>query len=287
MERDFWEMLPARQIKADSLLCVGLDSDYREIPHADKDPLLIGVAQTDFTEERIEITHDLVCAFKPNLAFYEEHGPMGYHALQESIEYIHEAAPDVPVILDFKRGDIGSTNIGYVTEAFDYFGADAVTVHPYLGGESLKPLLDRKNKGIFILCRTSNPGAGEFQDLPVPIPGTGRHAPLYQFVAHRVATEWNKNGNCGLVVGATAPEELRMVRNIVGDMTILAPGAGEQGGDVEKTVRAGVNSNGRGLIVSSSRGIIFAKDPRAEAIKLRDKSNLYRTEKERPMALVK
>jgi orotidine-5'-phosphate decarboxylase len=194
--------------------------------------------------------------------------------------------PDVPVILDVKLADIGNTNEGYAREAFDYYKADAMTVHPYLGKEALQPFLDRKDKGIFVLCRTSNPGAGEFQDrfvnlTPAEIdewglmPGT--RLPLYQLVAYRVSREWNTNDNCGLVVGATYPEELRQVRGIVGDMPLLIPGIGAQGGDVEATVNAGRDSHGHGMIINSSRSIIFAsagpnytEAARQEAQKLHD-----------------
>ena len=205
-----------------------------------------------FNRKIIDATKDVVCAYKPNTAFYEKYGIPGLSALYETIAYIHEVAPDVPVILDAKRADIGNTNADYAEAAFEYLRADAITVHPYLGAEALAPFLDRANKGIIVLCRTSNPGAGEFQDLPV------NGEPLYRFVAHRVSSEWNKNGNCALVVGATYPDELREVRGLVGDMPILIPGIGTQGGDLEKTVSAGKDSRGKGMIVNSSRGIIFA-----------------------------
>jgi len=175
--------------------------------------------------------------------------------------------------------------------AFDYLRADAITVNPYLGGEAVQPFLECKDKGIFVLCRTSNKGAGEFQDLLISVSGefggeyihTSRQIPIYQYVAHRVATTWNTNGNCGLVVGATRPDELRAVRKIVDDMPILVPGVGAQGGDVEATVKAGVDSNGQGMIINSSRGIIFASSgpdfaeaARRETMRLRDHINQYR-----------
>ncbi len=173
---------------------------------------------------------------------------------------------EMPIILDAKRGDIDSTNKGYIKYAFDYLGVDAITVHPYLGQQALKPFLERIDKGIFVLCRTSNRGAGEFQDLPV-----GKKT-LYQVVAQKVVKEWNKKGNCMLVVGATYPEELVKVRKIVGEMTILVPGIGSQGGDVEKTVKAGLNSKKRGLIINSSRAIIFASCDKDFAEKAREKT---------------
>jgi len=246
-------------------LCVGLDSDFEKIP----DARVGGVIETlyRFNRKIIDETHDIVCAYKPNAAFFEGCGSGGLQALRDIVTYIHKVAPNVPVIFDAKRGDIGNTNEGYMTYAFGYLGMDAITVNPYMGGEALKPFLDRKDVGIFVLCRTSNPGAGEFQDIDVA-PLTEEPLPLYQYIAQRVAKHWNTGGNCCLVVGATRPDELREVRAIVGDMPILIPGIGAQGGDLDKTVMAGKDSRGRGMIINSSRGIIFAKDPRGEAEKL-------------------
>jgi orotidine-5'-phosphate decarboxylase len=231
-----------------------------------------------FNRAIVEATKDLACAYKPNVAFYEAHGKDGLVALRRTIAAVHYLAPEVPVILDAKRGDIGSTNVGYAEAAFEFLQADAITVHPYLGAEALQPFLARAEKGIIVLCRTSNPGAGEFQNLSV-----NGGEPLYRFVARRVASEWNKSGNCALVVGATYPDELREVRGIVGDMPILIPGIGAQGGDVEKTVSAGKDSRGQGMIINSSRGIIFASKgadfaeaARREVEKLRDLINQYR-----------
>lgn len=246
--RNFREMLEARWAEG-RFVCVGLDSNYERIPQK-----LVNVEMAVFVFNRkiVDATKDLVCAYKPNIAFYEEQGVQGLSALIRTTEYIRQHAPGVPIILDAKRADIGNTNRGYVKAAFEIYGVDAITVHPYLGAEALQPFLDQADKGIIVLCRTSNPGAGEFQDLQV------NGEPLYRVVARRVATEWNKNGNCAVVVGATYPEELREVREIVGDMPILIPGIGAQGGDVEKTVAAGVDSRGWGIIINSSRGIIFA-----------------------------
>ncbi|PKM06624.1 MAG: orotidine-5'-phosphate decarboxylase, partial [Gammaproteobacteria bacterium HGW-Gammaproteobacteria-7] len=197
-------------------------------------------------------TAELACAFKPQIAHFAALG--AEDALERLIDYIHANHPDVPVILDAKRGDIGSTAQRYASEAFDRFKADAVTVNPYLGRDSVQPFLDRADKGVVILCRTSNPGAGDFQDLDID----GR--PLYAHVADRVAGDWNGNGNCALVVGATWPTQLADVRSRVGDMPILVPGVGAQGGDVKAVVQAGCTNDGSGLLVSSSRAILYAGD---------------------------
>ena len=252
-ERNFMEMLK-RKWQEGKFVCVGLDSDHDKIPECIKNAYVEPWGIHGFNTAIIDATRDIVCAYKPNIAFYEAQGSKGLEVLSSTISYIHQVARYVPVILDAKRADIDNTNNGYVKAAFEICGADALTVSPYLGSEALKPFLERTDKGIFVLCRTSNKGAGEFQDLIV---GTSR---LYQVVADRVANAWNKNGNCGLVVGATTPEELEQVRRIVGDMPILIPGIGAQGGDVEKTVRASLNKLGAGIVVNSSRGIIFASN---------------------------
>jgi orotidine-5'-phosphate decarboxylase len=238
----------------DNFVCVGLDSDYNYLPAGVKAKGSIEEALFIFNREIIDATHDLVCAYKPNAAFYEAQGDAGLRALTKTVRYIKETYPSLPVILDAKRADIGSTNLGYVTTAFESIGVDAITVHPYLGKEALAPFLARKEKGIIILARTSNPGAGEFQDLLV---GDSRE-PLYLVVARHVATSWNANGNCALVVGATYPAELQRVRAIVGDMPILIPGIGAQGGQVEVTITAGKDSRGWGMIINAARSIIFA-----------------------------
>lgn len=219
-------------------VCIGLDK-----------------ADFEFNKNIVDQTFDLVCAYKPNSAFYEAEGTAGLEALKKTINYIRQKDPNLPVILDAKRGDIGNTNEAYAKAIFDDLGADAVTVNPYLGKEALEPFLKRTDKGTIILVRTSNPGAGEFQDLTVD----GK--PFYQVVAEHVK-EWNTNNNCAVVVGATYSEELKKVREIVGDMPILVPGIGTQGGDLENTIKNGLNSQKQGLIISSSRGIIFADDPR-------------------------
>jgi len=204
------------------------------------------------------------------MAFYEARGEAGLAALAKTIDYLRAEFPDILTICDAKRADIGSTNQGYVEAIFDRLGFDAVTLNPYLGREALEPFLARADKGCILLCRTSNPGAGELQDLMVD----GK--PLWQIVAERVRDHWNTRGNCMLVAGATYPGELRQIRAIAGDMPLLVPGIGAQGGDVEQTARAGQTPDGRGMIINSSRGIIFAADPAASARSLRDTINQYR-----------
>jgi orotidine-5'-phosphate decarboxylase len=280
-DRNFREMLENRWSQG-NFVCVGLDSDFNKIPeaaHQSGNECDVSVENTivEFNRAIVEATHDLVCAYKPNIAFYEAYGSAGLGALHRTIVDIHIIAPDVPVILDAKRADIGNTNAGYARMAFDFLHADAITVHPYLGEEALRPFLDRTDKGIIVLCRTSNDGAGEFQDLSI-IPecdAFGGYTKLYKYVAWQVRNVWNKNDNCALVIGATYPDELREVRYFVGDMPILIPGIGAQGGDVEKTVSAGKDSRGRGMIINSSRGIIFAskhedfaEEARRETLKL-------------------
>ena len=282
--------------KNNSLVCVGLDSDVDKIPkHLSAKG---GRFQFEFNKAIIDATHDLVCAYKPNTAFYERHGVEGVQNLYDTIQYVRATYPEVLIVLDAKRADIGNTNIGYVGYAFDWLGADAITLHPYLGREALQPFLDRKDTFSFILCRTSNPGAGELQDVFVILGSeatpesdsgqarmTNSKKPLFEIVAQKVSKEWNNNQNCGLVVGATYPEELAQIRKITGDdMLFLVPGIGAQGGDVEKTVKAGLDSKKAGMIINSSRGIIFASSgldfadrARGETTKLRDEINKYRS----------
>jgi orotidine-5'-phosphate decarboxylase len=235
-------------------VCVGLDPEYSRLPEAVKASQSVTDALFVFAHDIIDTTHDLVCAYKPNIAFYEALGTDGLHALTRTVRYIKERYPHIPIILDAKRADIGNTNLGYVTSAFDLLEVDAITVHPYLGKEALLPFLARKEKGIIVLAKTSNPGSDEFQNLPVGEAGE----PLYQVVARSVAQRWNTNENCGLVVGATYPSELKLVREIVGDMPLLIPGIGAQGGNVAATVKAGQDSRGWGMIINSSRGILYA-----------------------------
>ena len=293
------------------LVCVGLDSDYSKLPDQFKHHLR-SRAQALFNQEIVRPTADLVCAYKPNIAFYEAEGREGLQALQDTINFIHADYPHIPVILDAKRADIGNTNLGYVEMAFEQFKADALTVSPYLGssflkeGErklgSLSPFLEQRDKLIFVLCRTSNDDAGEFQDLPIALDGLSQEykekfgdlndladkigsnvAPLYLVLAHKLARDWNVNGNVGLVVGATYPEELGQIRRVVGDMPILIPGLGAQDGEAEATVKAGKDSMNQGMVINSSRGIIFASrdEDYAQAArdatqKLHDQINQYR-----------
>lgn len=301
-----------------NFVCVGLDSDYFQIPQSVKDIVANNRQYIDkdqrieetmfvFNKKIVESTQDLVCAYKPNIAFYEAQGDQGLRALARTVKHIKYNYSDKPIILDAKRADIGNTNLGYAQAAFDELGVDAITVHPYLGSaffdsagdmqlEALKPFLERKDKGIFVLCRTSNTSAGEFQDLPVDLTKlddsykkkfgdmdelrdlTGQDVvKLYQIMAYRVSKFWNVYGNVGLVVGATYPEELTVVRRIVGDMPILIPGIGSQGGEIEATVKAGKNSRNTGMIINSSRGIIFASNgARAATLQLNEEINKYR-----------
>jgi orotidine-5'-phosphate decarboxylase len=243
----FQELLAQATSQHDSRVCVGLDPEIERFPvhlRSRSDAILA------FNRAIVDATADLVCAYKPQIAHYAAVG--AEEALLETIRYIRERAPGVPVILDSKRGDIGSTAEKYAKEAFERYGADAVTVNPYLGRDSAEPFLQYADKGIVVLCRTSNAGAREFQDLVVD----GRK--LYQIVAESVAREWNSRGNCLLVVGATYPEELADIRARTGEMTFLVPGVGAQGGDVEKAVRSGRTAAGAGLVINSSRGIIYA-----------------------------
>jgi orotidine-5'-phosphate decarboxylase len=257
----------------DSLVCVGLDPEIERFPRH-----LAGQGSPifQFNKAIIDATAELVCAYKPQFAHYA-----AYEAedqLERTIEYIHRSHPDVPVILDSKRGDVGNTAERYAIEAFERYGADAVTVNPYLGGDSLEPYLRRADKGVIVLCRTSNPGARDLQDLKI-----GERA-LYQVVAQLAAQRWNSRGNCLLVVGATYPEELAQVRALVGDMALLVPGVGAQGADVAQAVRSGQTADGTGLIISSSRAILyasqgedFASAARAATEKLRGEINASRT----------
>lgn len=252
---------------ANSLLCVGLDSDFERIPERfghDEHP------QFAFNCWIIEQTQEYVSAYKPNIAFYEARGDRGLSALRMTLDYLCQHHPDILTICDAKRGDVPSTSRAYARAIFDWLGCDAVTLNPYVGSEGLKPFLERADRGCIILCRTSNSGAGEFQDLLVE----GR--PLWQVVAETVRDRWNASGNCMLVVGATYPDELQQVRQIVGDMPILVPGIGTQGGAVENTVRAGQDSAGRGLIINASRSVIFADNPGKAAKSLRDQINQFR-----------
>lgn len=293
-ERNFMELLRKKFSKG-KFVCVGLDSELGKIPKSvyayvtRGKKVLVSIRTTivAFNKAIVDATADLACAYKPNSAFYEKEGVEGLLALRDTVAYIRKVAPDVPVIYDAKRGDIGDTNTGYAASASDYLGADAITVHPYLGGpDALKPFLDQKDKGVIVLCRTSNKGAGEFQDQIVIVNGACQ-IPLYQYVAKQVTEEWNKNGNCMLVAGATYPDEIREIRNIAGDIPLLIPGIGAQGGNLEQTVLAAMDSCGGGFIINSSRGIIyasngrnFAKAARDATLKLHHEINNIRSKKE-------
>jgi orotidine-5'-phosphate decarboxylase len=254
----------ARADAVGSLLCVGLDSDIALIPASfQSDP----TPQFAFNRWIIDQTHAFTSAYKLNAAFYEARGEQGWYELRLTVECLHEKYPDVLTICDAKRGDIGSSNMGYVKAIFDELGFDAITLHPYLGGEALQPFLARADKGAIILCRTSNSGAGELQDLQI------EGKPLWQRIAEKVSREWNTNGNCMLVVGATYPSEMRQIRDVAGDMTFLVPGIGVQGGDIDAVVEAGLNSVGKGLILTASRSIIFADNPGEVAQSTRDQIN--------------
>ncbi len=236
----FLDLLDKTARRNNSLLCVGLDQSNFEL-----------------NQKIIAATRDLVCAYKPNIAFYEKDGLPGLESLLKTIELIRETG--VPAILDAKRGDIGHTAEAYAESVFQVYKADAVTVNPYLGGDSIEPFAKYEDKGVFILCLTSNPGAMDFQ------------AGIYKAVAQK-AREWNKNQNLGLVVGATKPEQLKEIADIAGDLPFLIPGVGAQGGDLAAAVKYG----GKHPIINASRSIIFAKDPGTEARKLRDAINEHR-----------
>jgi orotidine-5'-phosphate decarboxylase len=257
----------------DSLVCVGLDPELERFPTAIADspsPIF------QFNKAVIDATADLVCAYKPQFAHYA--ACEAEDQLERTIEYVHRTFPGIPVILDAKRGDVGSTAERYAIEAFERYGADAVTVNPYLGSDSLEPFLEYEDKGVIVLCRTSNPGARDLQDLE-----TGGRK-LYEVIARLAAERWNTRGNVALVAGATYPRELAAVRAIVGDMPLLVPGIGAQGGNIAQAVVSGQTRDGTGLIVSSSRAILyaargedFAVAARAATQQLREEINRHRS----------
>ncbi len=258
----------ARAQAVNSLVCVGLDSDLEKLPDRyRRDPS----PQLAFNRDIIDATAEFAAAFKFNMAFYEAEGADGWRQLAGSIDYLRQRHPDILTICDAKRADISNTSAAYARAIFGDLGFDAVTLNPYLGRDALQPFLDHKHNACIILCRTSNPGSADIQSLAV---GDRR---LWQLVAKKVAAEWNTNGNCMMVVSAANPAEMAQIRAIAVDMTLLAPGIGAQGGEVEAVVRAGLNSAGRGLIINSSRSIIFAADPAAAAAELRDAINACRS----------
>lgn len=271
---NFQQKLNKIIIKNNSLLCIGLDPDLSKIPeHLKKeaDPIFT------FNKAIIDNTSDLVCAYKPNIAYYEAEGIEGMKSLKQTLKYATQKYPAIPFICDAKRGDISSTSKQYAKALFDYYGFDAATVNPYLGLDAVESFLDYKDKGIIILCRTSNPSASDFQDFII------KNEPLYVHIAKKIV-EWDKKyQNCLMVVGATWPEELGKIRNIASDMFFLVPGIGTQGGDLEKTLRMGLNKNKSGLIINVGRAIIyagknkdFAQKAREKTIELKTNINMYR-----------
>jgi uridine monophosphate synthetase len=263
-ERDFFPILEERAKAAGSLLCVGLDP---KLESGETGGLF------SFGRKIIEATREAACAYKTNIAFYEAHGPDGLAALKETIDLIHSCG--IPVILDAKRGDIPSTAEAYAKAAFDVLGADALTVNPLLGGDSVESFASRKTAGVFILCHTSNPGARDVQELIV------EGAPLYEKIA-RLAVGWNSRRNIGLVMGATFPEQLERIRRIAPDMWFLLPGIGSQGGDLAACLEAGLRTDGSGMLVNVSRGISESADQRAAALEYRDRINELRKKPRKP-----
>ncbi|EQD56955.1 Orotidine 5'-phosphate decarboxylase (OMP decarboxylase) [mine drainage metagenome] len=262
----FMQQLAAAWQRNDSLLCVGLDPEPERFPVALRER---PDALFEFCRRIVDATADLVCCFKPQIAHFAAH--RAEDALERLIAHIHAQHAGIAVILDAKRGDIGSTAAYYASEAFDRYQADAVTLNPYLGGDALAPFLQRADKGAILLCRTSNVGARDLQDLLVD----GK--PLYQHVALRAARDWNMHGNCALVVGATYPDELAQVRALVGDMPLLVPGVGAQGGDAEAVVTRGCSSAGTGLMVSASRAVLYASSGDDYAVAARAAAQQLRT----------
>lgn len=254
MSGNFFTRLETRARQIDSLLCVGLDPHLQDLP--EPTPAAAGA----FCQRLIEATLDLALAYKPNAAFFEAFGPEGWQVLKDVIASIPE---DIPVILDAKRGDIASTAEAYARSAFETLGVDAITLNPYLGQDSIQPFLRDPGHGVFLLCKTSNPGAGDFQDLPLG--GADADLLLYEKVALK-AQAWNAQGNIGLVVGATYPEALARLRSLVPDMWFLAPGVGAQGGDLAAALQAGLRADGMGLLLPVSRAISRAESPRQAAL---------------------
>ncbi|EXI69552.1 MAG: orotidine 5'-phosphate decarboxylase [Candidatus Accumulibacter adjunctus] len=244
---NFMHALTSAWNERNSLLCVGLDPDPARLPEHLKGQ---GDAILHFCRAIVDATADLVCCFKPQIAYFS--ACRAEEQLEELVAHIHSRHPGVPVILDAKRGDIGSTAEQYAIEAFERYQADAVTINPYLGRDSVAPYLEYRDKGVILLCRTSNPGGSDLQFLDV---GGEK---LYERLARLVSDEWNESGQCGLVVGATFPREIARVRELTGNMPLLVPGIGAQGGDIEATVRAGCNGDGNGLMINSSRAILYA-----------------------------
>jgi orotidine-5'-phosphate decarboxylase len=271
---NFLDKLLVASRQQNSLLCVGLDPEPERFP-AQLQGMPVARAVTYFCRAIIETTAPYVCAFKPNMAFFEVLGPEGMYVFQE---VLHAVPEHIPIIVDAKRGDLGNTTRNYAATVFDIYGCDAVTVNPYLGYDSVAPFLAYEEKAVFFLCRTSNPSAHDFQDLLV-YEEKEQVRPLYEVIAQRVQS-WNRTGNCGLVVGATYPQELNTIRSICPDMPILIPGVGAQGGDLEASVLAGVDASGEKALIAVSRAILYAGEGEDyagsaanEARKLRNRIN--------------
>jgi orotidine-5'-phosphate decarboxylase len=275
----FTTRLNSIQERHRSLLCVGLDPEPARFPGSMK-----GDASSifDFCAAIVEATKDLVCAYKPQIAYF--HANRAEDQLERLMMHIRRAAPEVPVVLDAKRGDIGSTAEQYAREAFERYQADALTLSPYMGFDSIEPYLKYRDKGLFILCRTSNPGGSDVQFLDVPSAGSvgsaGPSRKVFEHIATLCAGPWNTNEQLGLVVGATFPQEVARVRELAPTLPLLIPGIGAQGGDLVATVKAGRDANGRGMLINSSRAILYASSgedfrsaARAEALRTRDAIN--------------
>jgi orotidine-5'-phosphate decarboxylase len=266
---NFISSVEAAQKKNHSFLCVGLDPDLSKFPKEllkDSSPLL------SFNKAIIDATADLVCCYKPQIAYYAAIG--AEEQLKQSIDYIHSKYPGVPVILDAKRNDIGSTAEMYAREAFERYSADALTVNPFMGSDTLQPFLKYKEKGVIVLCKTSNPGSADFQNRLID------GSPLYLLIAEKASREWNTNRNVCLVVGATYPGEMAAIRSTAPTIPFLVPGIGAQGGDVVSVIKNGSTPDGYGLIINSSRAIIhassnadFDSQARLAAMKQRDAIN--------------
>jgi orotidine-5'-phosphate decarboxylase len=267
---NFLDKLLAASRQQNSLLCVGLDPEPDRLP-AQLQSMPVARAVTHFCRGIIEATAPYVCAFKPNLAFFEVLGPEGMYVFQEVLRAIPS---HIPIIADAKRGDLANTARNYAATVFDVYGCDAVTVNPLLGYDSVAPFLAYEKKGAFFLCRTSNPSARDFQDLMV-FGEQGHVSPLYEVIAQRVQS-WNKAGNCGLVVGATYPQELSTIRSMCPGMPILIPGVGAQGGNLEASVVAGVDASGEKAIIAVSRAILYAGEGEDSAVSAANEARALR-----------
>jgi len=262
----FFSFLAKRVDDCSSLLCVGLD------PHPSDLPTPTAEAARIFCLRLIKATAPYAAAFKPNAAFFELYGPEGWTALKDVIAAVQEESDRlgsmIPVILDAKRGDIASTAEAYAQSAFEHLSVHAITLSPYLGKDSIDPFLAYKEKGVFLLCKTSNPGAADLQDLPVTV-GAQQVVPLHVHIA-QLAQTWNTGNNIGLVVGANQPEALARVRLAASSLWFLVPGVGTQGGDLETALRSGLREDGKGMLINVSRGISRAENPAKAAAEMRD-----------------